>query len=616
MPSTSRSGTFAVAIALAACSSEAPAPRACESAAECPADARCVARACVANAPPVAAIALPQDALETHVLLTFDGSGSADPDADDAVVAWGWTFRALDAPCAAPEVASAEPLAKVRFACAGRYAADLTVTDQLARSASRTEEFDVVPLAGVPLVTAGADLGLDHVCTTLPTRCAPAGEVTLSAAAPSIDSPDLAFAWTVEPPANRPLEAGRRVAFTPSALVAAPSVSIETDGQAISGDWIFRVEARDGAGVVGVAATRVSVGNRAPVVQKTLAVPDHAFDGTDFTASGEIPFAMSDPDGDALFGPEVAWHHAGDGDATFSGALLDGPPRVTFSIAVPYGAPDDALHLIGGEGLERSIAFTVTDVNDAVTSEVWPVVVGNRRPSLVSTPAAFSVNHAYDAAAQAYRASVPLSSWSDPDGDPLRQIPEASTGDPECAAFAVEGGAGPRSAIADCVLAFQGTPAVGNFAGTHVVGQQVQDPWTAAEQTSTVTFTIGNRPPAITSVAAHVVSGSCTSTGGCCRSGGAECLTYYATALARTSVVPSRWSDPDGDPLDVRAAPAGFVTPAQPLVCTPAECALSLELAAVSLVCESKTSTLATEVSDGLAGVSGALPVERACESL
>jgi hypothetical protein len=588
-----------VAVALAACSSQPPAARSCETAAECPPDARCLAASCVANAPPLPAIALPSGALETNVLLTFDGSGSVDPDPGDSVVAYGWAFRAIATPCPPPEVAGTEPLANVRFACPGRYAADLTVTDQLARSATRTEEFEVAPLDGPALVTVGADLALDHACTTLPTRCTPTGPVTLSATAPTVEPSDLAFEWSVEPPPNRPLDASRRVAFAPSAFVAAPSISIETDGQAISGDWVFRVEARDDAGVVGVAATRVSIANRPPVIQKTIPVIDHAFDGARFTASGEIPFTMTDPDGDQLFGPALAWHHVGDGDAAFAGELREDPARLAFSITVPYAAPEDALHLIGGEGLERSVMVEVSDVNGAITPEVWPIVVANRPPLLKSPATPITVEHAYDPVAGAYTATAPLSTWLDEDGDPLVQSAGSETGDPSCAVVTVDGGSGPRLARAHCALAFVGAPAVANFAGLHTVKQVIRDPWASASHNSTVSFTIGNRAPSTdTAAVTHVVDEVCGQPSVCCAFAG-TCLIFSRTAPTGTTVVPLRWSDPDGDPLSIQVPAADGVVPVQPLVCTSSECALVLSVPQVN-VCAVRETLLKVTSTDGL----------------
>ena len=113
-------------------------------------------------------------------------------------------------------------------------------------------------------------------------------------------------------------------------------------------------------------------------------------------------------------------------------------------------------------GEVRTIAFDVADVNGGRTIESWPIVVGNRRPVRGTQPAPFTVDHVFDRDAQAYVADVPLTSWSDPDGDPLRFTTGATTGDLECPEVVVDAGL----ARARCRLAFAGAPAVANFAGT------------------------------------------------------------------------------------------------------------------------------------------------------
>lgn len=604
-----RSGCLApVGLGLAgllACAPSAPDLLACAAPEECPPAVRCVSGACVANAPPSAAVTVPPSP-QTNVLLAFDASGSADPDDGDSIVSFVWTFRRISAePCEVPAVAGTGPTATVRFACPGRWAVDVAATDELGASSTATAELDVAAYGGPALVTVGPDVAVDHVCTAQP-RCTPSGPVALSAAAPGSET--VSFLWSVEPPPDRPLETFRRVTFSPGPTDPAPTVAIETDGQAIGGDWVFRVEARDPAGVIGVASVRVSVLNRPPEIVASVPVPDHAFGGSHFTAAGQIPFTASDPDGDDLLEPEVAWHHVGDGASTFSGSVLDGPPRVTFAIAVPYAVPADAAHLRGGPGLERTIVFSVSDVNGARTEARWPVVVGNRPPVLVDVPAPFSIDHGFDPVGGAYVADVPLSTWRDPDGDPLFQVPGSGTGDPDCAEILVQG----DLAVARCRLPFAGVPAVGNFAGAHTVTQAIQDPWSPADATSTVTFTILNRPPSITTTATHVVSDLCVESSACCLGPPSECIRYSAVALAGTSTVTGRWWDPDGDPLDVQVAAAGSITPEQPLVCVPDACALRLHLAEVA-VCGTFTTTLPTTVTDGVASASGSLPVRRGC---
>jgi hypothetical protein len=599
------------AISAAACGPGSSAPRACAGDAECPPAARCTAGACVANAPPVPSIALPETP-EANALLSFDGSGSADGDPDDGIVSFAWAFRALDAPCAPPLVAGTGPLANVRFACPGRYAVELTVSDRLAATATATRELDVLPRAAA-LVGAGPDVAVEHVCTSVPTRCTPAEAITLSAAAPDVGSPDLAFEWTVEPPADRPLDAHRRLAFSPDRFASSPTVQIETDGQAISGDWIFRVEARDGAGVVGTAATRVTVGNRPPAVQKTLPVFHHQYDGARFTVQAEIPFTLVDPDGDLVFVPTLSAHQTGAGPGTFSAGLAEGTSAIAVSIAVPYTAPQDALHLIGGGDLARAIALEILDVNGGRVSEVWPVVVANRPPVLVSAPGPITVHHAYDAAADAYTARAELSTWYDPDGDPLSQVPASATGHPACPTFLVPDGSGSRRAFAECRHPAQGGTTLAQFVGPGTLTQRVQDPWGAASATSAVTFAIGNRFPVLSSTAKHVVSGDCGEHRLPCTTRNGKSTTSR-DALATRAVL-SRWSDPDGDPITYSMTQSWAATLGEPRVSFAPSWPLLLDVQPI-VVCESTTFDLEMSASDGAWTEYATIPIERYCPSL
>jgi PKD domain len=601
MPSSSRSGSLRLALAgllafAAGCSSPSSTPRSCRSSSECSATARCTAGTCVTNAPPSVRIALPAGALEANLVLSFDGSASADPDPGDSIASFSWTFRAISAACAPPVVAGTGQVANVRFACPGTYAVDLTATDRMGAQGVATKELAVAPYSGPTLLTIGPDVAVDHACTAGPAHCTTSGPVALSAV-PTTDAPaSAAVAWTVEPPAGLALDANRRVTFAPGADAPSPTVTIETDGQAISGDWIFRVAARDAYGVVASGAVRVSIGNRPPVLTKTVPTPYHAFDGAAFTSTGVVPFTVTDPDGDDLVGPSVEWHHVGDGPSgSFSGSVLDGPSRVTFSVVVPFTARTDAQYLIGGPGLERSISFSISDVNGAVVSDVWPIVVGNRPPVLVSSPAGVAVDHTYDAVGLAYRAVAPLSTWFDADGDPLWQVPDSVTGDPQCPSFEVVNGV----ANASCSLAFTGTPAMANFAGMHVVSQQVQDPWGPAGSMSVVSFAILNRAPTIAVGNIPLSHTKCTD-GACCKwvldpeTHQQVCDALYESCdSGGSAVLTGWWRDADGDPLAVK------LSSNTPNVCLPDACSMTVTLGGVVDQCGSTAEVFTTTASDG-----------------
>jgi hypothetical protein len=593
------------ACAALACASKSAVPT-CASSSDCTASARCIGQACVENTPPVASVALPSGQLAANALLAFDGSGSSDLDPDDSVTSWAWTFRAVSAPCDAPTVAGTGPTAQVRFACPGGYEVDLAVEDELsAVSPVVTVPFDVAAHDGPALVEAGPDVVVAHACLGTPLVCAPTSAIALSASTQGAIGAIgvVVFEWTVTPPPGRELDSTRHVAFVPDGFSPSPALTIETDGTAISGDWLLEVEARDDAGVLGSAVTRVSIGNGPPVMVETVPTPDHVFEGTQLSASGDIGISVSDPDGDPIPVREALWHHTGDGAASiFTGSDLG--TLITFDIVVPYASPADAALLIGGAGLERSVELAVEDVNGALTREVWPIAVGNRPPVLVSSPSSFSVDHSYDAADAAYEAVASLSTWSDPDGDPLFQT--GTTGDTACASIAVTAG----QAVASCSLPFAGSAAAANFAGSHIVTQRIGDFWAEGPATA-VTFGIGNRAPTITSTAA-VTPGGCSYSSSCCLTSGGECIYFSATAGPYTVTVPSRFADPDGDPIDVQVGSAGTVTPVQPLVCSPSDCALVLDIAATH-VCGTRTTTLPLTVTDGAAAVSGTLDVHWDC---
>lgn len=591
MPSSSRSGyavLVAWALAQAGCSSGGATPKSCQSGDECPSGARCLSSACVSNAAPLPVIAVPS-ALEAHDLLTFDGTASSDPDADDSVVTYAWAFRAVDAACAPPVVAGTAPSAIVRFGCPGAYEVALTVTDEMGASATATRPLPVAARAGAPLVVVGPDVSVDHLCAGTPARCAPAGVIALSAHAPELAAEDLTWAWTVEPPPDRPLDAQRRVALSPSPNVPSPTVAIETDGQAISGDWIFRVEARDAAGVVGTGAVRVSVLNRSPVVTESIPVFAHAFDpaAAELRSAEEIGLEVVDPDGDALVGRSVTGNHSGDGSASFR--VTDLGSRIGVEVRVPYAQLADAAYLIG-PGPERSVTFTIRDVNGAFVSESWPVVIANRPPIPVTQPALVQVDHAYDEGAALYTARATLSSWADPDGDPL--LPGA-TGDATCSALTVVGAA----AEVACSMPFTGMPTVAAFATTRALTYEIRDPWTAAPLTTSLR--ILNRSPRLSKTSAGP-AGLCHVSDVCCElDPELGCTAYGFTSAAAEFDVLDFAVDDDGDPLEVVASSASAtLTPTQ-AVCMPAECAVHVSDAGTASCGSPTTDAIELRLRDG-----------------
>lgn len=601
MPTRLRPARLALLASLAAalaCSKEVSAPIACDTTASCPPASRCVRRTCTADAPPVAEIAS-LEGVQANDLAVLDGSRSSDPDAPgDAVVSYQWTARAVDAPCDPPVIAGTTARPQVRFACPGRYEVSLVVTDELSVGSAPASVFvDVAPRSGEPLVTATADVAVDHRCSGEPLACRPVTELDGAVRLSAISAVEgVRFRWSVEPPEGRALGATRRVTFVPGPDVAAPLVWIETDGTAISGDWVLRVEARDSAGVVGTGATRVSVGNAPPLVTETFVENSHVFDAPSsrFTARGTISVVLSDPDGDPLEGRTVSEHHVGDGGAPF--VVADLGDRVTFAVQVPYTQPSDAGFLIGGEGLERTIELAIRDVNGTETREVWPVIIGNSPPELLAPVQSLSVNHTYSAGA--YRASAVLTSWRDPDGDPL--APGSPTGDAACSSYALDGSG---RVVVQCSLASPVAAMAGTFVGLHDVQQFVQDPWSRSPTTVT-RLDILNQPPVLTKPrATHTAS--CTVAGGCCDS---QCWFPKFTMAATTVEIGSFVTDPDGDPVRVTITPTG-----QTMACLPWECSFSAPLAAEVTCTATANDSFGISVTDGAATVTGTTVVSRVC---
>jgi hypothetical protein len=336
-------------------------PRVCGSEGDCGPLARCVAATCVEDAAPVAVLVLPE-APQALALVEFDASASSDPDASlgDRVAAFHWTFTSLDDGCAAPAVTGTDAKARVRFGCGGAFRVSLVVVDEKGKESSPVSaDLAVAPHSGSSILVPSADQTVNHVCSGTPRVCTTEGTgpvVTVQLAGGIEAVGTVAYHWTVDPPQSGPLDAHKRVTFTPSADVSNPVVHIEADESALAAlvdDWILRVSAHDDAGPLGEATTRISVKNRPPVlVQPAPAVTvDHTFSGGSYRASADAsrwqdpdgdPLAMAEPTGSTVC-PDVSFK--ADGTAliqctrTFSGTLALGGFVGTHSVTVRASDP-------------------------------------------------------------------------------------------------------------------------------------------------------------------------------------------------------------------------------------------------------------------------------------
>ena len=593
--------------ALCACAQQETA-RDCATPADCPADARCRDAVCIANSPPVAQLSVPAAPL-TFALVTLSGTSSYDPDPEDGIASYQWTIRSAGADCPPPVVAGTSDTASVRFGCAGAHEVELVVTDALGRSSEPgVATVDVAPDPGPALVTVGADVAVGHGCLGTPRLCradVADGSITLSSTGP--EGAGITYAWTVQPPAGRALGVGRRVGFTPGPDATDPSVVIETDGLGISGDWLFRVEARDAAGAVGAAVTRVSIGNDPPVLVHTPGPVPHVYDavGQAFHATGEMAVAVSDPDGDPIV-RQVTTHHVGDGPAsTFT--ALDVGDKVTFSITVPFDGPGAPERLIGGAGLERSIRFSAVDANGAEALGTWGVVVENARPVPAGPPHTVTANHTYSTSASAYVASATLDSWTDPDGDPLSIDPGVAVS--ACAPPALTAG----EVSVSCSLPFTGSPAADQFAGPRVFTYFVHDPWAYSSQRTTG-LTLLNRPPSFLS-SAFAAHGSCTPDEICCEfDPEVGCLMHMTNWESDTVASGVFLADPDGDPLSVVFSPSAVLITPGSAVCTPTTCSFSFQVPATSTCDGLEAEPVGATITDGAVTVPTTLAIARACQ--
>jgi len=582
----------AAALLLLACGTSPAGPRPCAAPTDCEAGSFCRSGRCAESTPPVAVIAAPGAPLRSHSHLIFDGSTSRDADVADGdrVVGWRWTAQAVSAPCEPVHPAGTGATYDLVTGCAGTFEVRLSVSDTTGRSSEPGRALVVLePSPTPPAAAVTGPASLEHRCQGSPLRCTtagPSGETSfaLRASAEHPVSGSFTFAWSAVAPPGLGGPAPR-VTFDPPDGPE-PTVRIETDATAISGEYELKVVATDGEGLAAVAVHRLAVGNQPPVV---LGGGDllvgHAFDvaGSRFLASGAVQASASDPDGDPLESAGFSTVHLGAGSGTFD--LVASGSSADFAIAVPYQAPGDALSLIGGPGLRRAIRYAVADVNGASGEAVWEVRVANRPPRLATAVDAATADHGFDGPSLSYRASTPVSSYVDDDGDPILQ--RGSTGDPDCASLdPVLGSGSPRLR---CRRVYAGVPEAHLFAGTRTVTLVLGDPFESMAPRS-FAFTIGNRAPRISRNIPIVTTCVQSSPPLCCRTGPPPeraCLDEAFDAGPGSIVVPPPVVDDDGDPVRITFEPgAGAAADPAAMICPPSTCPnVTLSVEAVADAC-------------------------------
>jgi len=336
----------------------------------------------------------------------------------------------------------------------------------------------------------------------------------------------------------------------------------------------LRVSAADGNGGTAEATWPVEVGNRPPVVRLAsnpaggqVAVdhtvgPCPAGAGSCFIAAGTAAFEAFDPDGDPVTGPAASaalppWLSSSTGEATTAGGVTSFRFASPVSMPGAFRAADGSSHF--------SLEATAADPFGAATTLAVPIVIGNRPPVLVRAAAAVAVGHRYDQALQSYVASATLSSFEDPDGDPLRA--DGSAGDASCSSFAFDGSEGGVE-CASRYLPASGLPPLASFVGDHPVVLRAYDGWEGPSRATVVNVQDG--APTATAFAGVVESCFCA----CSKwSGdGSSCLGARWVADTASMPLPVLAGDADGDPVQVTFTPAPATASGAQKTVLPASC--------------------------------------------
>ncbi|HUL60860.1 MAG TPA: hypothetical protein VLU43_16385 [Anaeromyxobacteraceae bacterium] len=347
----------------------------------------------------------------------------------------------------------------------------------------------------------------------------------------------------------------------------------------------------DGNGGVATAHIPLAVLNRPPVVALDLGNPaanlawvPHTVRACDvgacFSAKGTSPFIVDDPDGDPL-GPVTVTLSLEPNRPNSTGAVWTDEVRVTrFEFLTPVTAPFEFRDRGGMTGFHLHAKVSDPWVESAPFDA--RVAVANHAPALDAGLAAADVDHTYDLAGKAYRASATFSPFVDPDGDPIALSIGAV--DPAC-----EVSASGAWISADCSLPYDATvlpptpPPLATFVTGHAIALAAADPWETV--TGTASVNVLDRPPAVW--AGPLVTN-------------AACQCDDGAWLFGPFTLPVAYSDPDGDPVVVQAAPG-----------TGAECTASPCRVVARPPTES--SNVDVTVTDGLAVTSGTYAVTATC---
>jgi hypothetical protein len=344
-----------------------------------------VTSACVDSRAPVAVLAKPS-APEAFALVELDGTASSHPDAPygGRIDAFHWTIESLDGACDPPAVTGTQAVARVRFACAGVFRVVLVAVDDLGKRSPPASADVTVLLRPQGPVETSPDQTVNHVCSGSPLTCTTSGgPVSVSAGIrPGVKTTGaVVFAWSAATPDGSPPDEHRSVSFRPSAEVANPSVQIQVDGTAVASmvdDWVLRVVARDEAGPIGEATTRVSVLNRppVPVLAVSAVAVGHTYSLGAYRASA-LATRWQDPDGDP-----IATATGSTGDAVCSSWRLQADQTaVVDCVQAFHGNPDELARFAG----TRTVSLLVRDPWQTADPQGTAITIRNNAVSASSS---------------------------------------------------------------------------------------------------------------------------------------------------------------------------------------------------------------------------------------